>query len=157
MTVAADRIAELTAWLAKSSSSPSKRMGEGTLIGPYAVMVPCDFAEPPEPAFDENALPLFIDARQAVGLSLPPIVTEPPASQDRAAERLGHIRWLIEGGTLPRCAIVPLTDPEEPISAAVERAGADGLDVTTFPVLCVQMWAFSVAHRAALRLPLLPR
>lgn len=82
-------------------------------------------------------------------------LTAPP-SQDRAAARLGHIMWKIGEGTLPLCAVVGLIDPQEPISAAVERAGADGLDATAFPVLCAPLWAFSPAHRNALRLPLLP-
>lgn len=107
-------------------------------------------------SFDEKALPLFVSAEQVEGLEMPPIVTRAPTSQDRAAKRLAHIAWRIEAGTLPRCAIVPLSDPQEPISAAVARAGADGLDVTTFPVLAAPMWAFSDADRNAMRLPLLP-
>jgi hypothetical protein len=53
-------------------------------------------------------------------------------------------------------AIVPLIDPQEPISAAVARAGADGLDMTMFPVLAAPMWAFADADRNAMRLPFLP-
>ncbi|MFC4194980.1 hypothetical protein ACFQFS_14185 [Novosphingobium lubricantis] len=156
MTVAIDRLSDLAAWLAKSSASRKTPMGGGTLVGPYAVIVPCDFSELPDTSFDANALPLFVSADQVEGLDMPPITMTAPASQDRAAARLAHIAWRIEAGTLPPCAVVPLSDPQEPISAAVERAGADGLDVTAFPVLAAPLWAFSDADRNTLRLPLLP-
>lgn len=82
-------------------------MGDGTLVGSYAVIVPCDFSELRDTSFDEKAL--------------------------------------------------PLSDPQEPISAVVERAGADGLDVTAFPLLCAPLWALCDAYRNSLiRLPLLP-
>lgn len=70
-----------------------------------------------------------------------------PASHDRAAKRLTHIARRIEAGTLPACALVPLTDPQEPISAAVERAGAGAVNLAVVPVLAFPMWAFSQADR----------
>ena len=51
-----------------------------------------------------------------------------------------------------------LDDPQEAISGAVERAGADAINPATYPVVAVPLWAFSAADRAiiAARLPVLP-
>lgn len=53
-------------------------------------------------------------------------------------------------------AFVGLSDSQEPISAALERAGAAGANIASFPVLAVPLRAFMPRKRAALRLPVLP-
>lgn len=132
-------------------------MGGDTEIGRYACIVPCDFAEPPRTDFDAEALPLFVSVDQAEGVATGPIVTDVPASQDKAVQRICHICWKA-GTDLPPLAIVGLDDPQEPISGAVERAGADAVNPATYPVVAVALWAFSAADRAILaaRLPVLP-
>lgn len=128
-----------------------------TDIGPWAVIVAADFSQPPTPAFDIDALPLWVPAEQAEGIALPPIVTAAPPSQTRMAYRLGHLIWRVQDGTLPTCAIVGLDSPAEPILAAVERAGAGAVDLAAFPLLVAPLWALSPAYRAeiAARLPML--
>ena len=157
MTTAQSRLADLARWLASSSAPRSTPLGGETDVGRYAVIVPCDFDEAPPIDADPEALLLFVSAEQAEGVATGPISTEAPASQDHVRERLAHILWKI-GTDLPPMAVVGLDDPLEPISGAVERAGADGVNVATFPVLAVPMWAFSAADRAIIagRLPVLP-
>jgi hypothetical protein len=53
-------------------------------------------------------------------------------------------------------AIIGLDSPDEAISGAVERAGAAGVNVASYPVLAVPLWAFSADDRASLRLPVIP-
>jgi hypothetical protein len=55
-------------------------------------------------------------------------------------------------------ALVGLDDPQEPISGAVERAGAAGVNKGAYPVAAVPLWAFSAVDRATIgaRLPVLP-
>ena len=157
MTTAQSRVADLARWIDASSGPRDTPMGGATEIGRYAVIVPCDFDEPPRTDFDAEALPLFVSMEQAEGVATGPIVTDAPASQDHVRERLAHILWKI-GTDLAPMAVVGLDDPQEPISGAVERAGADAVNVGTYPVLAVPLYAFSAADRAtiAARLPVLP-
>lgn len=157
VTLAQDRLAAIAAWIDASSGPRRTPMDDDTLIGPWAVIVAADFAKPPTPEFDADALPLWCPADQVEGVALPPIVTAAPPSQTRMAYRLGHLLWRVQDGTLPPCAIVGLDSPAEPIPAAVERAGAGAVDLTAFPLLCAPLWALSPAHRAELdhRLPML--
>lgn len=155
MTVAQSRLADLARWIAASSGPRRTPMGGATEIGRYAVIVPCNFDEAPPVDFDAEALPLFVSVEQATGVDTGPIVADAPASQDKAAMRLGHVLWKI-GTDLPPLAVVGLDDPQEPISGAVERAGADAVNIASYPVLAVPLWAFSAADRASLRLPVIP-
>lgn len=157
MTVAQSRLADLARWIAASSGPRSTPLGGDTDVGRYACIMPCDFAEPPRTDFDAEALPLFVSVDQAEGVATGPIVTDAPASQDKAVQRICHICWKA-GTDLPPLAIVGLDDPQEPISGAVERAGADAVNPATYPVVAVPLWAFSAADRAiiAARLPVLP-
>lgn len=154
MTTAQSRLADLARWLA-SSSKARRTAFTDTPVGRYAVIVPCYFDEAPPIDFDVEALPLFVSMEQAEGVATGPVVTIAPPSQDRAFQRLSHISWKC-GTDLPPMAVVGLDDPQEPISAAVERAGAAGVNVASFPVIAVPLWAFTPKERASLRLPVLP-
>lgn len=157
MTVAQSRLADLARWIAASSGPRRTPLGGETEIGRYAIIVPCDFDEPAPIDADPEALLLFVSVEQAEGVDTGPIVTDAPASQDHVRERLAHILWKI-GTDLPPMAVVGLDDPLEPISGAVERAGAAGVNVGTYPVVAVALYAFSAADRATIaeRLPVLP-
>lgn len=157
MTLAQECLSAIAAWIDASSGPRRTPLDGDTLIGPWAVIVAADFSEPPTPEFDVDALPLWVPAEQAEGVALPPIVTAAPPSQTRMAYRLAHLIWRVQDGTLPPCAIVGLDSPAEPILAAVERAGAGGVDLTAFPLLCAPLWALSPAHRAEIapKLPML--
>ncbi len=157
MTTAQSRVADLARWIDASSGPRRTPLGGDTEVGRYAVIVPCDFDEPPRTDFDAEALPLFVSADQAEGIATGPIVTDAPASQDRVCERLAHILWKI-GTDLAPMAVIGLDDPQEPISGAVERAGASAVNVGTYPVVALALYALSAADRAiiAARLPVLP-
>ena len=157
MTTAQSRVADLARWIAASSGPRSTPLGGDTEVGRYAVIVPCDFDEPPRTDFDAEALALFVSVEQAEGVATGPIVTDAPASQDKAVMRLGHVLWKI-GTDLPPMAVIGLDDPLEPISGAVERAGAEAVNLATYPVVAVPLRAFSAADRAIIgaRLPVLP-
>lgn len=156
MSVAQARLAELGDWIARSSVARSAPMGGQISVGPYAVIVPCDFDAPPRTDFAAAALPLFVAIDQAEGVKLPPIDTNSPNSQDHLCERLAHVLWRLRAGTLPACAVVGLSDPLEPISDAVACAEAAGIDPTAYPVLATPLWAFSPDELEGLKLPLLP-
>jgi hypothetical protein len=53
-------------------------MSGDTLIGPFGVIVPSNFAEPPLTGFAEDALPIFVPAEQCEGVDTGPIVTAAP-------------------------------------------------------------------------------
>jgi len=140
VNLAQERLSTLAAWIAASSASRRTPMKGATSIGPWAVVVPADLEAPPQPAFEADALPIFVPASQAAPLNLPAIVTKAPDSQDFVANRLAHLLWLIGDGRLPPAAVVPLDDPDEALQDAIDRAGAGGLDTTVWPVLCVPVW-----------------
>jgi hypothetical protein len=50
--------------------------------------------------------------------------------------------------SLPRAAVVLLTDPAEAPQAAIERAGADMVDLATLPLLMPAVWQFTAAQRS---------
>lgn len=155
MTVAQARLAELADWIARSSVARTAPLGGQVSVGPYAVIVPCDFDSPPRTYFATTALPLFVANDQAEGVALPPIDTGAPDSQDDLRERLAHVLWRVLAGTLPPCFVVGLDDPLQPISGALARAGAAGADTTAYPVLATPLWAFSPDELVGLKLPLL--
>lgn len=125
MSVTQSRLADLARWLA-SSSKPRHMAFTETPVGRYVCIVPCYFDEAPPIDFEAETLPLFVSMEHAEGVKTGPIVAAAPPSQDRARERLAHIVWKI-GTDLPAMAIVGLDDPQEPISAAVERSNAAGV------------------------------
>lgn len=57
---AQQRLAELTDWIGRSSVARSAPLGGQIGVGPYAVIVPCDFDAPPRNDFAAAALPLFV-------------------------------------------------------------------------------------------------
>jgi hypothetical protein len=149
MNPAQGLLAELAAWIASNSAPRTTPLGGSVLVGPWAMIVPCDLAQPPQPAeFDPEALLLFCPAAQAAGISLPAIDTTAPASQDHAFDRLCHLLFRIGDGTLPRAAVVLLTDPTEAPDAAIARASLADLDLTAVPLLMPPVWAFSSAQRS---------
>jgi hypothetical protein len=155
VNIAQSRLAAIVDWIGRSSAGRVAPLGGQVSVGPYAVLVPCDFSAPPRTDFAASALPLFVATEQADAVKLPPIDTDAPDSQDHLRERLAHVLWRIQAGTLPPCAVVGLNDPLEPISDAVARAGAAGVDTTSYPVLATPLWAFSPDELEGLKLPLL--
>lgn len=155
MNVAQAHLAELADWIARSSVARAAPVGGQVSVGPYAVIVPCDFDAPPRTDFAAAALPLFVASDQAEAVKLPPIDTCAPDSQDHLRERLAHVLWRVQAGTLPPCVVVGLDDPLEPISGALSRAGAADVDTTAYPVLATPLWAFSPDELIGLKLPLL--
>lgn len=156
MNLAQARLAELADWIARSSVARAAPMSGQISVGPYAVIVPCDFDAPPRTDFAAAALPLFVANGQADAVKLPPIDTGAPDSQDHLRERLAHVLWRLTAGTLPPCAVVGLNNPLESISVALASAGAAGVDTTAYPVLATPLWAFSPDELEGLKLPLLP-
>jgi hypothetical protein len=130
-------------------------LGQPIEVGPYAVIVPCGFADLPRSDFADDALPLFVSKHQAAGMDTGPVVTVAPSSQRRAADRLTHILWQIRGA-LPPMIVVGLGSAGESIAAAVARVGADDADTASLPVLAVLLWAFPSDDRQSIRLPFLP-
>lgn len=157
MNLAQQRIAALAGWIHASSLTKPAPLSGFIAKGPFAVLVPTALDAAPAPNFDAEALPLFFPQAQAPDL-LPTIDTTAPASQDRMHARLAHLLWLLEDGRLPPAAVVGLEDPDEPLQAAIDRAGAGALDLTATPLLCVALWALPADARAAIarRLPRLP-
>jgi len=155
VTVAQARLAELADWIARSSVARTAPLGGQVSVGPYAVIVPCDFDDAPRTDFAAAALPLFVANDQAEAVKLPPIDTDAPDSQDYLRERLAHVLWRMEAGTLPPCVVVGLNDPLEPISDALASVGAAGVDRSAYPVLATPLWPFSPDELVGLKLPLL--
>jgi hypothetical protein len=155
---AQQRLAELATWIGRNSASRRTPLGGRTSVGPWAVIVPADVAAAPEPDFDPKSLPIFVPAEQAEGLALPAIDTTAPDSQPSMSDRLAHLIWRLQEGTLPPAAVIGLGSPVEPLQDAIAAAGADAIDATVFPVLCVPLWALPPTEYDALsgKLPLLP-
>lgn len=66
--------------MAERVSAPARLQGvrkrpNSTCFGPYAVVVPCDFADPPRSDFAADALPLFVSKHQAAGVDTGPVAT----------------------------------------------------------------------------------
>lgn len=74
------------------------------------------------------------------------------------SDRLGHLIWRVQDGTLPPVAIIGLEDAMEPLQDAVAAAGADAVDMASYPVLCVPLWALTSDQYDTVvgKLPLLP-
>lgn len=140
-TIAQDRLAEVAAWIALSSGGRKSPLGDETIVGPFAVLVASDLDAAPMAGFADKALPLFVPRSQCEGVETGAIDFDAPASQDHVKERLLHLMWKIESNVLPKCRLVPLTDPTEPLQAAIVRAGADDTDLDALPLLCVPLFA----------------
>lgn len=149
MTLAQERVAEVAKWIALSSGGRKSPLGDQTIVGPFAVIVPSELDAAPMAGFTDDALPIFVPASQCEGLDLPPIDFAKPASQDHVKQRLEHISWKIEGAVLPPCRVVGLPDASEPLADAVERAGAGDTDLNALPLLCVPLWALNPFDRVA--------
>lgn len=152
MSLAQQRLSELNEWINTSSQQRPAPVSGTVDKGPWAVIVPTALDAMPSPAFDPEALPLFVPEAQAPA-NLPVIKTTAPASQDRMHSRLSHLIWLIEQGRLPPMAIIGLEDGET-LQAAIDRAGTGSLDLTLYPLLCVPVWGLSDDTSA--KLPFLP-
>jgi hypothetical protein len=59
---------------------------------------------------------------------------------------------------LPAAAIVGLESQAEPLQDAIAAAGADTIDLSAVPLLCVPLWALSPVDYDTIagKLPLLP-
>lgn len=119
------------------------------------------------------ALPLFASIEQASDLTLPDEADVGfPDSQLRPAFRLATIAGRVadsaiahmtpwrgkDGNGMPVMCIVPVLDPTQPLQAAIEAAGAEGVDTDLWPVICAPLWAdgFSDRQRAELLATMLP-
>jgi len=172
MTLAAEKLKAFADWLDKSSSQRRSPMGDAVLVGRYAEIIPVSFDDPPPTDFDPMALPLFVSVEQAAELTLPDVADVGfPEGQLRPAFRLGSIAGRVEdaaiahmtpwhgkdGNGMPVMALIGLTDPLQPISAAIS---ADLFDLDAFPVIACPLWAsgFSAKERADIltKLPFLP-
>ncbi|MEI5689008.1 hypothetical protein [Sphingomonas kyungheensis] len=100
-------------------------------------------------------MPIFVPAEQCEGVETGPIVTAAPPSQDTMWARLQSVVWRVEEGTLPPAALIAITDPAQPLEAAVSAAGASGTDLATFPLLALPTYALAPFYRAEIgrRLP----
>lgn len=138
MTPAQETVTALADWI-KASSAPRKTpLGGDTLVGPFAVLVPLALDQAPTPTFDPGALPLWIPEAQAPA-DLPAIDTSAPASQDRKAQRLAHIVWMVQDGRFPGVQLIDLTDPSETLQAALDRQ-APGLDLDQTAAVFLPRW-----------------
>ena len=70
---------------------------------------------------------------------LPAIDTSAPASQDRKAQRLAHIVWMVQEGRFPGVQLIDLTDPGETLQAALDRE-APGLDLDQTAAVFLPRW-----------------
>ena len=158
MNLAQQRLGELADWIERSSASRRTPLGGRISVGPWAVIVPADVAAPPEPEFDAKAFPIFVPAAQAESVAIGAIDTSAPDSQPRMGDRLAHLVWKMEAGDLPPAAVIGLESADQPLQDAIAAAGADALDLTAFPLLCVPLWALSPGEYAAIsgKLPMLP-
>jgi hypothetical protein len=141
MARAQDRLAALVEWVKQSSASYPTPLGHETAVGPYAVFISQALNLPPNPCgLGLGHLPLWLPASQAIP-ALPPLpfdLAEPPASQGRAGDRLRHLVWVFEAGRFEG-ALIPLTDPAEPLQAALDRHVPD-LDLAEVPALFLRVW-----------------
>jgi hypothetical protein len=138
MTAAQQALSALADWI-KASSAPRKTpLGGDTLVGPFAVLVPLALDQASAPTFDPEALPLWIPEAQAPA-GLPAIDTSAPASQDRKAQRLAHIVWMVQEGRFPGVQLIDLTDPGETLQAALDRE-APGLDLDQTAAVFLPRW-----------------
>ena len=65
--------------------------------------------------------------------------------------------WRDDGGWRDRlCAIVGIPSPDVTLAAAVDAAGASGVDLDAFPLLVAPTWHLTAKERASLRLPFIP-
>jgi hypothetical protein len=125
MTPAQERLANLVAWLDRSSASfpspisarePARNIFgkaiphpiEMVVVGRFAEILPWDFSTLPTTDFDPQALPLFVSQAQAEALNLPPVADlSPPSRQGRAADRLHQIVGKMEDAAMSRPGLAP--------------------------------------------------
>ena len=150
MTLAQERLGEIVKWIRLSSRGRTTPLGGGTIVGPFAVIVPSDLDAAPMGGFSMHALPLFVPRSQCEGVETGPIDFEAPASQDRMKARLMQIAWKAEAGFFPACRIIGLPDGRETLADAIERAGAADTDLDAVPLLCAPLWALTAWDRVTI-------
>lgn len=159
-TLAQQRIAALSAWFDRNSRWRTTPNGGSLIVGQYAAIVPVSFAEPP-PIIDHHAdaLPFYVSDEQCVGMSFTDFEPTAPDTQTQGDVRLEHILWLMEDGKLPPVALVSLASADEPIAAAIERAGLSSADAATLGVLAVPTFPLlpGAQYRLRRRFPCIPR
>lgn len=160
-TIAQQRLYALAKWFERNSRWGITPNGDNLSVGQYAAIVPCSFAEAP-PFGDQHhpdALPLYLSNEQSVGMLFADFVPEAPDTQPFSEGRLEHCLWLLQDAKLPPVALVALASADEPIAAAIDRAGLSGVDLATTAVLAVPTFMFSpgAQYRLKTRLPFIPR
>ena len=159
-TIAQQRVAALSGWFSRNSRWGKTPNGDNLIVGQYAAIVPCRFDEPP-PIIDHHpdALPFYVSHKQCVGMSFPDFEGVQPDTQTQSDERLAHVLFLIEDQRLPPVALVALASADEPIGAAIDRAGLSGADMASLAVLAVPTFLLlpGAQYRLRHRLPFIPR
>lgn len=152
---AAQSIAAISEWLAKSSVGTAAPLFGVIERDAYAVLAPVAFDEA-LPEFAAGSLPLFVPQSQAGELPILPAlgagVGQPPVS-----DRAEHLLWMLQGGRYT-AAMVALDSPSDTLGAAIERSGMSGLDLTATALLALPMWALSADARSVVdrKLPYRP-
>lgn len=157
MTPAQIRLQELIGWFDKSSAQRRTPNGGALLVGQYAPIVPLEADEALPTDFHDMSAVLFVLWEQVDGLWLPDADLGWPASQDRPEQRLWHVLWRMEQGTLPSSVVVPLLTPDTTLQAALDAAAPVGVDLDEWPVLFMPLWHLPEKHRdrIAAKLPML--
>lgn len=155
-----DRVALLQRWLDLSSVANAPTPLGGILsVGQFGCVVPVDFNARPPTEFDLQAMPIFVafDQCDGTGIGTDDFDPEAPDTHKDIADRLSHLCWKITGGELPPLCVVGLETPDEPISAAVERA-ALGPVALEAPTIALPLWqlADGPRRRLAATLPYRP-
>jgi hypothetical protein len=175
VTRAQEKLAALAEWFMECSEPIPPPLHGTVTRGSHAVFVPQRLELPPnDGGLSREHLPVFIPDSQAVA-SLPTMPTTgsctptrsfprvaadratDPDGQGRAADRLHHIVWRFQNGDEPRCkgALIPLTNPAEPLRAALDRA-FPGLDLAQHPALFLPMWKLELDPTRPHHLPAQP-
>jgi hypothetical protein len=151
MTRAQEQLAALAEWIKQSSArypTPLAAIGRGrdwVEPGPYAVFVPQPLDASPTDSFAPRHLPLWIPEQQAIP-GLPPAAQDEPENQNHVADRLRHLIWMFQSERF-RGALIPLTDPAEPLQVALD-GHTPGLDLGEHLAVFLPLWNLTGEHRA---------
>lgn len=138
MTTAQRRLGMFVEWIVASSRDAKAPLGKDTIVyGPYAVFVPQELSEPPNPTFAPEHLPLWIPNQQSIP-GLPPSTQDPPLSRGSPDSRVRHIVWKWLDGWF-QGALIGLPDPTETLRASLDRH-LPGLDLVEHAAIFMPLW-----------------
>lgn len=125
MTAVATRLGLLSAWLNAASASYRLPSGTAVYVSRYGSLVPQRLDRMPASIFHETALPLYVSADEADGVSIAPPDLAECINSPSLFDRINHLMFIGEDGReIPPVAWYPLTDPAEPLAAVLARYGA---------------------------------